>query len=82
MASQMQIGQEAQRTERAHLERYSVSGLQQFLKKQRSMALSSAEAEYMVASLAACEAVWMRKILVGLFGSDIDIRYHHIRDCV
>eukprot|EP00253_Pinus_taeda_P007124 PITA_07124 len=81
-----------------------------YSKKQRSMALSSAEAEYMAASLAACEAIWMRKILVGLFGSHleptviycdnqsciklsanpifhdiskhIDIRYHHIRDCV
>eukprot|EP00253_Pinus_taeda_P025123 PITA_25123 len=79
-------------------------------RKQRSVALSSVEAEYMVASLAACEAIWMRKILVGLFGSHlepiviycdnqsciklsanpvfhdrskhIDIRYHHIRDCV
>ena len=79
-------------------------------KKQRSVALSSAEAEYMAASLAACEGIWMRKILVGLFGSHldptviyydnqsciklsanlvfhdrskhIDIRYHHIRDCV
>eukprot|EP00253_Pinus_taeda_P008922 PITA_08922 len=78
--------------------------------KQRFVALSSAEAEYMAASLAACEAIWMRKILVGLFGSHleptviycdnhsciklsanpvfhdrskrINIRYHHIRDCV
>jgi hypothetical protein len=74
------------------------------------MALSSAEAEYMAMSQDACEAIWMRKILVGLFGSHldptmihcdnqsciklyinlvfhdrykhIDIRYHHIRDCV
>jgi hypothetical protein len=74
------------------------------------MALSSTEAEYMVASQDACEAIWMRKILVGLFGSHldltmiycdnqscikllinslfhdrskhIDIRYHHLRDCV
>eukprot|EP00253_Pinus_taeda_P018498 PITA_18498 len=79
-------------------------------RKQRSMALSSVEAEYMAASMAACEAIWMRKILVGLFKSHleptviycdnqsfikllanplfhdrskhIDIRYHHIRDCV
>eukprot|EP00253_Pinus_taeda_P030438 PITA_30438 len=79
-------------------------------RKQRSVALSSAEAKYMATSLAACEAIWMRKILVGLFGSylkptviycdnqsciklsanpvfhdrskHIDIRYHHIRDCV
>eukprot|EP00253_Pinus_taeda_P015260 PITA_15260 len=78
--------------------------------KQRYVALSSAKAKYMAASLAACEAIWMRKILVELFGSHleptmiycdkqsciklsanpvfhdrskhIDIRYHHIRDCV
>eukprot|EP00253_Pinus_taeda_P030913 PITA_30913 len=76
----------------------------------RSVALSSAEAKYMAASQATCEAIWMRKILVGLFGqrmdptmiyydnqiciklSDnpvfhdrskhIDIRYHHLQDCV
>jgi hypothetical protein len=64
----------------------------------------------MAAIQAACEAIWMRKILVGLFGSHldptvihcdnqsyikllinpvfhdrskhIDIRYHHLRDCV
>jgi len=81
-----------------------------YSKNQRSVALSSAEAEYMAASLAACETIWMRKILVSLFGSHlettviycdnqscikllanpvfhdrskhIDIRYHHIRDCV
>jgi hypothetical protein len=33
---------------------------------------SSAEAEYMAASQAACEAIWMRKILVGLFGQRMD----------
>eukprot|EP00253_Pinus_taeda_P005301 PITA_05301 len=43
-----------------------------YSKKQRSVALRSAEAEYMAASLAACEAIWMRKILVGLFGSHLD----------
>ena len=32
------------------------------------MSLSSAEAEYMVASQASCEALWLRKMLVGLFG--------------
>ncbi len=64
----------------------------------------------MDASQAACEAIWMWKILVGLFGQrmdptviyydnqsciklsenptfhgrskHIDIRYHHLRDCV
>jgi hypothetical protein len=81
-----------------------------FSRKQRSVALSSAEAEYMAASLAACEAIWMRKLLVGLFrqrmeptvihcdnqsciklsenpvfhdrSKHIEIRYHHLRDCV
>eukprot|EP00253_Pinus_taeda_P007472 PITA_07472 len=79
-------------------------------RKQRSLTLSSAEAEYMAASQAACEATWMRKILVGLLdqrmdptaiycdnqsciklsentvfhnrSKHIDIRYHHLRDCV
>jgi len=36
-------------------------------RKQRSVALSSTEAEYMATSQAACEAIWMQKILVGLF---------------
>ena len=81
-----------------------------YSRKQISVELSSVEAKYMAASLAACEAIWMRKILVGLFSSHldptvihcdnqsciklsfnpvfhdrskhIDIRYHHIRDCV
>eukprot|EP00253_Pinus_taeda_P026451 PITA_26451 len=43
-----------------------------YIRKQRSVALSSAEAEYMAANLAACEAIWMRKILFGLFGSHLD----------
>jgi hypothetical protein len=81
-----------------------------YSRKQRSVALISVEAKYMAESQAACEAIWMRKILVGLFGSHldptviycdnqsciklsinpmfhdrskhIDIRYHHLRDCV
>jgi hypothetical protein len=36
------------------------------------MALSSVETEYMAVSEDACEAIWMRKILVGLFGSHLD----------
>jgi hypothetical protein len=43
-----------------------------YSRKHRSVALSSAEVEYMAASQAACEAIWMRKILVGLFGSHLD----------
>ena len=41
------------------------------------MALSSVEAEYMAASLAACEAIRMRKILVGFFGSHLDPKVIH-----
>ena len=36
------------------------------------MALSLVEAEYMATSQVACEAIWMRKIPVGLFGSHLD----------
>jgi len=43
-----------------------------YSRKQRSVALSSAEVEYMAASLAPCEAIWMRKILVGLFSSHLE----------
>ena len=38
-----------------------------FSRKQKSVALSSAEAEYMAASQASCEALWLRKLLVELF---------------
>ena len=43
-----------------------------YSRKQRSVALSSMEAKYMAEILAACEAIWMRKILVGLFSSHLD----------
>ena len=36
------------------------------------MALSSAKAEYMAASQATCESIWMRKIMVGFFGAQMD----------
>ena len=39
-----------------------------FSRKQQPVALSSAEAEYMAASLASCEAIWLCKMLFGLFG--------------
>jgi hypothetical protein len=39
-----------------------------FSRKQKSMALSSIEDEYMAASQASCEALWLRKMLIGLFG--------------
>eukprot|EP00253_Pinus_taeda_P031281 PITA_31281 len=43
-----------------------------YSRKQRSIALSSVKAEYMAASQDACEAIWMWKILVGLFRQRVD----------
>eukprot|EP00253_Pinus_taeda_P003572 PITA_03572 len=43
-----------------------------YSRKQRLVALSSAEVEYMATSQVACEAIWMWKILVGLFGERMD----------
>ena len=40
--------------------------------KQNSVALSAAEAEYMVVSSAAREAVWLRKLLAELFGQILE----------
>eukprot|EP00253_Pinus_taeda_P020682 PITA_20682 len=37
-------------------------------RKQQSVALSLAKAKYMATSLASCEAIWLRKMLFGLFG--------------
>ena len=42
-----------------------------FSRKQKSIALSSAEDEYMAASLASCEALWLRKLPVNLFGREL-----------
>jgi hypothetical protein len=42
-----------------------------FSRKQKSVALSSAEVEYMAASQANCEAIWLRKMLVDLFGQEM-----------
>eukprot|EP00253_Pinus_taeda_P018020 PITA_18020 len=43
-----------------------------YSRKQRLVALSSTEAEYMATSQASCEAIWMQKILVGLFDQRMD----------
>lgn len=52
--------------------------------KQQSIALSSAEAEYMVASLASCEAIWLRKLLFGLFGQALrpSVIYYDKQSCI
>jgi hypothetical protein len=55
---------------------FSVNTLSQFLvepmiswqsRKQSSISLSIAEAEYIAACSASCEAIWLRKLLTGLF---------------
>eukprot|EP00253_Pinus_taeda_P014399 PITA_14399 len=41
-------------------------------RKQKSVALSSSEAEYMATSIALCEVIWLRKLLVNLFGRNME----------
>jgi len=41
-------------------------------RKQKSVALSTAEAGYIVASMTSCEAVWLRKLFSELFGFTLD----------
>ncbi|KAK3133758.1 hypothetical protein QOZ80_6AG0540590 [Eleusine coracana subsp. coracana] len=57
--------------------------------KQRVVALSTCEAEYIAAATAACQDVWLHRLLCELTGEElqapskhIDVRYHFIRDCV
>jgi hypothetical protein len=42
-----------------------------FSRKHKSIALSSAEVEYTAASQASWEAIWLRKVLVGLFAQEL-----------
>ena len=44
-----------------------------FSKKQSSVALSTAEAEYIAAWAASKEAVWLRKLLADLSGHQVDV---------
>ena len=55
-----------------------------FIRKQKSVALSSFEAEYMAASQASCEAIWLRKMLVGLFGQRLrpTVIYDDNQSCI
>jgi hypothetical protein len=41
-------------------------------RKQSSIALSTAEAEYIAACSASCEAIWLRKLLTGLFDLEME----------
>ena len=70
MASQMQIGQGAQWTERAHQEGSSVLDRQQFLGTAgRRDPWHSVQQR---PSIWQQVWLWMRKILVGMFGSHLD----------
>ena len=46
-------------------------------RKQSSVAQSSTEAEYIAAAMASREAVWLRKLLVGLFGQAMNSTIIH-----
>ena len=43
-----------------------------FSRKQSSVALSTTEAEYIVACSASCEAIWIQKLMPGLFNLELD----------
>jgi hypothetical protein len=45
--------------------------ISQLRRKQMSVALSTAEAKYIVASVASREEVWLRKLLAGLFDLEL-----------
>jgi hypothetical protein len=40
--------------------------------KQSNIALSTAEAEYIATCSASCEAIWLRKLLIGLFDLEME----------
>ncbi|GKF86521.1 hypothetical protein Tco_0254348, partial [Tanacetum coccineum] len=50
--------------------------------KQSTTAMSAIEFEYIVASEAAMEAVWIRKFISGLGVRHYQRRYHYVRECV
>ena len=41
-------------------------------RKQKSVALTTTEAEYIAASMACCESIWLRKLFSELFGHVLD----------
>eukprot|EP00253_Pinus_taeda_P024874 PITA_24874 len=47
------------------------SAVVSWFSRKQQLALSSAEIEYMAASPASCEAIWLRKMLFGLFGQPL-----------
>ena len=43
-----------------------------FRRKQSSVSLSTAESEYIIAFYASCEAIWLWKLMLGLFDLELD----------
>ena len=43
-----------------------------FSRKEYNVSLSTAEAEYIAAYFASCEAIWLQKLMSGLFELDLD----------
>ena len=72
----MQIGLEVSQIEKSSTTGgcYSLGSamISWFSRKQSSVALSTAEAEYIAACFASCEAIWLRKLLSGLFNLELD----------
>jgi hypothetical protein len=46
--------------------------ISRFNKKQTYMALSLAEAKYMVVGMTSCVAIWLRKLLARLFDQELN----------
>ena len=68
MAIQVQIGLEVSQTGKAH----QVDVISWFSRKQSTGALSMAEVEYIAACSASCEAIWLQKLMSGLFDLEMD----------
>jgi len=51
--------------------------ISRFNKKNISMALRSIEVEYMATGLLACEALWLRMLLLGLFRQELEATMIH-----
>jgi hypothetical protein len=50
-----------------------------FSRTQTSVALSTTEAEYIAASVASREVVWLQKLLAGLFDQELETTLIHSR---
>jgi hypothetical protein len=87
MDSQIQIGQGVQKTERYFRDVFQL-GLRYDIfcgsRKQKFVALSTAKAEYIAASEACTEVVWLRKLIFGLFDQvpDSTIIYCDNQSCI